>query len=66
MLKSIYFFKIFIYLHIFLLSFSVFSQPLDILIQKILKKDESINSSKIAVDKAKYEPNIKKSLEYRQ
>ena len=52
MLKSIYFFKIFIYLHIFLLSFSVFSQPLDILIQKILKKDESINSSKIAVDKA--------------
>ena len=36
----------------FLLSFNVFSQPLDVLIQKILKKDESINSSKIAVDKA--------------
>ena len=52
MLKGLYFLKFYIYLNLFLISFSVFSQPLDILIQKILKKDESINSSKIAVDKA--------------
>ena len=52
MLKSIYFIKFFISLHIFFFSSSVISQPLDKLIQKILKKDESINSSKIAVDKA--------------
>ena len=62
MLKGIYFFKFFIYLLLFLLSFSVFSQPLDILIQKILKKDESINSSKIAVDKANNELSSVTSL----
>ena len=41
-----------IFLLFFFLNSHVFSQTLGELLEKILKKDESINSSKIAIDKA--------------
>ena len=41
-----------IFLLLFFLNTNVYSQTLGELLEKILKKDESINSSKIAIDKA--------------
>ena len=41
-----------IILLLFFLNTNVYSQTLEELLEKILKKDESINSSKIAIDKA--------------
>ena len=41
-----------IFLLLFFLNTNVYSQTLGGLLEKILKKDESINSSKIAIDKA--------------
>ena len=41
-----------IFLLLFFLNTNVYSQTLGDLLEKILKKDESINSSKIAIDKA--------------
>ena len=41
-----------IFLLLFFLNTNVYSQSLGELLEKILKKDESINSSKIAIDKA--------------
>ncbi len=40
------------FLLLFFLNTNVYSQTLGELLEKILKKDESINSSKIAIDKA--------------
>ena len=41
-----------IFLLLFFLNTNLYSQTLGELLEKILKKDESINSSKIAIDKA--------------
>ena len=50
-----------IFLFLFL-SYGAHSQPFDYLISKILKKDESINSSKIALEKANNDLSSTKSL----
>ena len=40
------------FLLLFFLNTNVYSQTLEDLLEKILKKDESINASRIAIDKA--------------
>ena len=52
MFKSILSFRLKLTIFLFFFSSLVFGQTLDELILKILKKDDSINSSKIAIDKA--------------
>ena len=52
MFSSISYFKVKVIFGLFLFNFNTFAQPLDVLIQKILKKDENVNSSKIAIEKA--------------
>ncbi len=52
MLKIVFNLSQSIFLLLFFLNTNVYSQTLGELLEKILKKDESINSSKIAIDKA--------------
>ena len=54
--------KFSLFINFLFLSICLYSQPFDQLIKKILKKDESINSSKIAIEKANNELSSTRAL----